>query len=204
MNHKLVLNIMNLRIILWLITFCACQGQAFFFGVVCQFVDYKKLSFLITYMYGICLPVDTLIFYKGVSSQYLQTMRISWIIPNWNKRKTLKSCNLSDWWATDEQLMSNWWTTDEQLMNDWWATDEWLINDDLLMIRGFWWWTDVRTHPRTDGQCWLLSRYRDWKFCQEPFGMIGTMFAMVWGYLPFVSLVADASFPDELDTWFSE
>ena len=34
--------------------------------------------------------------------------------------------------------------------------------------------------------------------------MIGTMFAMVWGYIPFVSLVADASFPDELDTWISE
>ena len=50
----------------------ACQGQAFFFGVVCQFVDYKKLSFLITYMYGICLPVDTLIFLSNSGPDHLQ------------------------------------------------------------------------------------------------------------------------------------
>ena len=48
---------------------------------------------------------------------------------DWNKRKTLKSCDLSDWWATGERLMSDWWATDEWLMSDWWATDERLISD---------------------------------------------------------------------------
>ena len=43
----------------------ACQGQAFFLGILFQFIDYRKFAFMITFMYGICLPVDTLIFYKG-------------------------------------------------------------------------------------------------------------------------------------------
>ena len=42
----------------------ACQGQAFFYAILFQFLDYKWFAFMITVMYGICLPVDTLIFYK--------------------------------------------------------------------------------------------------------------------------------------------
>ena len=34
-------------------------------------------------------------------------------------------------------------------------------------------------------------------FYKEPFGMIGTMFAMVWGFIPFLTLVADAAFPEK-------
>ena len=79
-----------------------------------------------------------------------------WSIQKHNKRKTLKSRDLGNWWATNEHLMSDWWATDERLMSDWWVTDErlmsgwWvdderLINDDLLMIRGF-------DHGRTDGR----------------------------------------------------
>ena len=34
--------------------------------------------------------------------------------------------------------------------------------------------------------------------------MIGTMIAMVWGYLPFVSLAADATYPEEHDFLISE
>ena len=51
-------------------------------------------------------------------------------------------------------LMSDWWvTTDERLMSNWWATDE-------QRILGF---GHGRTDGSTDGQRWLLSRYRDWK-----------------------------------------
>ena len=46
-------------------TIC-CQGQAFCWGFVFQFLDYKRFGFMITAMYGICLPVDTLIFYKEI------------------------------------------------------------------------------------------------------------------------------------------
>ena len=35
-----------------------------------------------------------------------------------NKRKTLKSRDLSNWWATNERLMSDWWATDEQLISN--------------------------------------------------------------------------------------
>ena len=41
-------------------------------------------------------------------------------------------------------------------------------------------------------------------YWKEPFGMIGTMIAMVWGYLPFVSLAADATYPEEHDFLISE
>ena len=65
-----------------------------------------------------------------------------------NKQKTLKSRDLSDWWATDEQLMSNWWATDERLMSDWWATDERLMSD--------WWATDERLMSDCQSQVWPI------------------------------------------------
>ena len=35
-----------------------------------------------------------------------------------------------------------------------------MIDDLVWLIKGF---GDGRTHAHTDGQRWLLSRYRDWK-----------------------------------------
>ena len=63
--------------------------------------------------------------------------------------------------------MSDWWATGEWLMSDWWVTDERLINDNLLMIKGL--MTDGRTEVHTDGQRWLLSRYRDWKISNKKY-----------------------------------
>ena len=59
--------------------------------------------------------------------------------------------------------MNDWWAIDERLMSDWWA---------IIKIFDY----GIR---KTDGQNWLLSRYRDWKLWQ--FGRhFETNFKSLW------------------------
>ena len=32
---------------------------------------------------------------------------------------------------------------------------------------------------------------------REPLGVVGTLLALVWGFIPFTILIADAAFPDK-------
>ena len=34
-------------------------------------------------------------------------------------------------------------------------------------------------------------------FYKEPLGVVGTLLALVWGFIPFTILIADAAFPDK-------
>ena len=130
------------------------------FWKVSQLVILKRFHVLTTWVCWLLLRLQIIdvnnddIFVVLKTVYKLQTSEKRLKVAIWATDERL----MSDWWATDERLMSDWWATDERLMSDWWTTDEWLMSD--------WWVTEILGYGsvRTDGQRWLLSRYRDWKW----------------------------------------